>query len=875
MAVASAPALASTCSLADHIRSANTNPAVGFCPAGTSHDVITITEDIVLSEQLPPITGTITIEGGGHTISGDKKFPIFVVEGGRLTINNLTLTKSDGTEGRGGSAISARSSSLTINNTSFVGNRGPAIYIWGSTGLIRNSSFVSNRSQYGNGAAIFVGQGVTLDVINSTFHANTARHGGALATNVTTFRGIMPSRTTLTNVTITPSRVAGRGVGFNIWIDENDANFKLRSSLIVGGKSEYRKESSSCQGPLAENIGNFIEDGSCSSGTGGDARLGDLTGAPHHHPPLDGSPALDSADPRFCPDTDQLGTPRPYGGGCDIGAIESTTALPKPPPLLPPPPCPLATQIIAANTDAPAGGCPAGSGHDVITLSEDIKLDTALPAIASEITIEGNGQTISGGNLFGILEVDGGALTIRNATLTQGNAARGGAISLKNGGRASIADVMFSENFAFFGGAIATESEGDQVQVSGSSFVDNRAETAGGAIHVDDGSVAVGGSAFVNNQAESRGGAISAIRGQAQISNSTISGNMAEAGGGIHVDGATATLTQLTLAHNRAGRVYGAGLYREAGAVYLRNSIIAESGSGDDCTGQLAESRGNFSEDGRCATPAGEDAMLEPLTGALAHHPLTDASPAHGAADLAYCTEADQLGNPRTHCDIGAVESARAPGYVAAPIVLPNGCTLADQIIAANTDAPAGACPAGDGADVIRLRQDLTLTEPLPTIKGDLAIDGNGHSISGDNRFRIFDIESGKVVLKHITLSDGRNTGDEPEGYGGAVTARESAELMLVNATFRITRARMGGAVASIGASRLNVFDSSFLDNEASSEGGAIWRHGVCSYIFEVSFRRNIAGELPGSVNGDYLTHMNFGTRTCSADPEVYTLSDN
>ena len=48
------------CTLADHITSANTNTAIGFCPAGTSHDVITITEDITLTEPLPPITGTIT-----------------------------------------------------------------------------------------------------------------------------------------------------------------------------------------------------------------------------------------------------------------------------------------------------------------------------------------------------------------------------------------------------------------------------------------------------------------------------------------------------------------------------------------------------------------------------------------------------------------------------------------------------------------------------------------------------------------------------------------------------------------------------------------------------------------------------------------------
>ena len=99
-----APVSASVCSLADHIRAANTNTAVGACPKGTSHDIITITEDITLTEALPAITGTITIEGGGHTISGGRMFRIFDVRGGSLTINNLTLIdgRADTIDGRGG-----------------------------------------------------------------------------------------------------------------------------------------------------------------------------------------------------------------------------------------------------------------------------------------------------------------------------------------------------------------------------------------------------------------------------------------------------------------------------------------------------------------------------------------------------------------------------------------------------------------------------------------------------------------------------------------------------------------------------------------------------------------------------------------------------
>ena len=159
-------------------------------------------------------------------------------------------------------------------------------------------------------------------------------------------------------------------------------------------------------------------------------------------------------------------------------------------------------------------------------------------------------------------------------------------------------------------------------------------------------------------------------------------------------------------------------------------------------------------------------------------------------------------------------------------------CTLADHIRSANTNTAVGFCPAGTSHDIITITEDITLDEPLPVITDDLAIDGRGYTISGDRRFQIFDIESGKVVFKRLTLADGVNLGEDPDGYGGAIACIE-----------------------------------------ASREGGALWRDGECAYVHEVVFRRNIAGELPGGENDDYLTHMNFGS-ACE-DPEVYTLSDS
>lgn len=888
------------CTLADHIRSANTNTSVGGCPRGTSHDIITISEDITLSEPLPEIRGTITIEGGGHTISGNNQHPIFAVIGGRLTINNLTLTEGNdiatadrawtfggalwvlhgaqahvnqslfigNNSDRFGGAINVGRSKLTVENSRFVNNRasggGGAISFFESTGVITNSSFVGNQG--GVGGAIRVGINNTLSVANSTFFDNYAGEGGAIGSSRSPLDASVNSRTTLTHVTMVNNR-AGKD-GFSIWVEPTDVNFKLRNSLIIGRSNRFDKYDS-CEGPLRENIGNFIEDGSCASMEGGDPLLGELTGAPAYFPLLDGSPALDSADARFCTATDQLGTARPHGAGCDIGAIESTTAIPAPTAV--PGICPLPDQIIAANTDRAVGNCAAGNGADTIYMIRDFKLEAKLPPITSDITLEGNGYTISGENAFGIFEVDGGSLTISDVTLIRGKASRGGAISLKNGGVANVDDVTFWENSAFFGGAISTESGGDRLTVRNSNFVENRAETSGGAISTDGGLIEVSSSAFQYNRAVETGGAIAALRGRLTMTNSTLSGNTALKGGGVHVGGAEATLNHLTLMNNTAERVTGAGIYREAGAVYLLNSIIAGSGSGDDCSGRLAQSRGNFSEDGRCAAEIGGDPLLADMVRSPAHYPLLDNSRAHGRADKAFCLATDQLGNARPNCDIGAIESPRDPEIETAPAYAPpEDCTLADQIRAANLDEPVGGCPAGSGADVIRLRQNITLGEPLPAISSDITLDGYGHSISGNRRFRVLDIESGDVVLKHIALTDGRNE----DGDGGALTLRGGAKLLVVDASFLRSKARNGGGVASIGGSYIYLYESSFIDNEASSEGGALWRNGRCGYFSDITFRRNKAGELKGTFMDDYLTHIDGSASTCTNEAEVYSLSD-
>ena len=206
-----APAAASVCTLADHIKSANTNTAVGFCAAGTGHDIITITEDITLTEPLPPITGTITIEGGDHTISGAGQFRIFdVQDGGQLTIKQLLLIDGNGDSLQGGAVRAGRDAQLYVEDSSFLNNRarfGGAIGARGQSSVtVKNSSFKNNSAERGgaillatseamiessrfqqnlateSGGAIIIYRG-EIAIDNSTLYGNVAGAGGAVYVN--------------------------------------------------------------------------------------------------------------------------------------------------------------------------------------------------------------------------------------------------------------------------------------------------------------------------------------------------------------------------------------------------------------------------------------------------------------------------------------------------------------------------------------------------------------------------------------------------------------------------------------------------------------------------------------------------------------------
>lgn len=230
--------------------------------------------------------------------------------------------------------------------------------------MIRESVFRGNEAgEHGGAISMFRYSHPSgfLEVSQSVFVENIAGRGGAIAVEEGAAR--------LTNVTMSGNMARDGPVGFTIRRGSEGAalygNFGSTVSLVqstlaanragFGALFTYGRlelagsvvaDSSGLGGSQAPNCAggdrtvqvstgfNLADDDSCGLNAPGDQlgepELGPLirTGGTFAHVPLAGSPLVDGAG-SVCPETDQLGIPRPLDGDrdgsalCDIGAVEA------------------------------------------------------------------------------------------------------------------------------------------------------------------------------------------------------------------------------------------------------------------------------------------------------------------------------------------------------------------------------------------------------------------------------------------------------------------------------------------------------------------------------------------------------------------------
>jgi len=284
-------------------------------------------------------------------------------------------------------------------------------------------------------------------------------------------------------------------------------------------------------------------------------------------------------------------------------------------------------------------------------------------------------SAFSGGGVSNV----SGTTTIDNSTVSAnvvgddgaGIYITGGTLNVQNGSTIGGAGVP---NNSGRGGGIFIQGSTANIDASGGGCIDT---TAGFGTTIT-------GSTFSSNTSSSHGGCIF-NSGTLSITNSTFSNNSTggflDSGGGIYNDGAgTLRVTNSTFSGNSAGDASGAGGLHNTRMLHLRNTILANSGTGYDClnTGTVAIDVSNLIENNapvgtECGSPA--FASDSDLAGLANNGGLTDTffpawdsevvdngdsdtceaavgSPSYGAGNL------DQRGvtRPPDECDIGAVE---------------------------------------------------------------------------------------------------------------------------------------------------------------------------------------------------------------------------
>jgi CSLREA domain-containing protein len=192
-------------------------------------------------------------------------------------------------------------------------------------------------------------------------------------------------------------------------------------------------------------------------------------------------------------------------------------------------------------------------------------------------------------------------------------------------------------------------------------------------------------------------------------------------------------------------------------------------------------------------------------------------------------------------------------------------CSLREAIQAANSNRAVDACAAGSATEEDSISFDLgpsatiTLGSQLPDITdaAGLAIDGGEADItvSGNDQWTVF-VNKAILALRNLTVAHGYSA-----DFGGGVKNYTffADGLTVADSTFSENTAEQeGGAIDS--AAELNVTDSTFLENSAGMNGGAINHDPIRNDALTVSGSTFSGNSLQLGFNGGAIYHSAIGS---------------
>ena len=340
----------------------------------------------------------------------------------------------------------------------------------------------------------------------------------------------------------------------------------------------------------------------------------------------------------------------------------------------------------------------AGTGENAAATGDlDITSTVTIAGVGSASTVIQAGTTSANG-IDRVFEVFSGVTaTISGVTIRYGRpgAASGGGI--RNRGTLNLTDVIVTGNTitgGLGGGGISSEGVASAMTLAGVTVSGNTATGKDGGGIFNEGSATLTDATISGNTCGDTGGGVknNTATSSFTLTRGTISGNTAtDSGGGIESDG-TLNLTNVTISGNTTTAGPGGGLTGETGSatilnctfsgdsattggeirrtsatVTLKNTIVANSVAGGNCSGTIVSQGYNLDSANTCAfTGPGDRIATNPNLGPLASnggptqtHALLSGSPAIDAGTATGAPGTDQRGVGRPQgaaYDIGAYE---------------------------------------------------------------------------------------------------------------------------------------------------------------------------------------------------------------------------
>ena len=464
-------------------------------------DIINITQSFAIRSSETALQvqvnrgANVTINGNGFTITGNSSGRILWLGSTAtytFTVNGLTFTGSSTTSGNGGAVnlsgvqITAVFNDCIFTNNHTDGSYGGALYHAGDEPhtLTLNRCIFTGNSAGGSGSGGAVAANYDATVTDCVFTNNQAEiNAGALRVNETA---------TVTNCTFTNNSTAN--LGGALYLSSLGTNSTFENCTFLGNTAVR-------PGNNIYSMKNIIFKGTNTVSRGSEASSGDwgLAFGVTMNYTEDGGPGSNLA----------------YVG------FENASSY---------------TELIAALEDDTV---------DIINITADFAIqpdETSLQVRVdrgANVTINGNGYTITGNNSGRILwldDTDSYTLTVNDLTFT------GSSITSGQGGAVNLHGTQIT---AVFTNCI---------------FTNNRATGgAGGALyHVgeDSHSLTLNSSTFSGNISYSGGGAVYATC-DATITDCLFTNNQSEKGGALYVND-TATVTGCTFINNNASDMGGA-----------------------------------------------------------------------------------------------------------------------------------------------------------------------------------------------------------------------------------------------------------------------------------------------------------------------------